>query len=267
MDSVTQDKSPLQLPNCVREAYLGIDAYKTALTLDLLFTLGYKEGDWVTYQEALNIGADYTAVHIIRDGLKHETIKRRKLPQEKPGRPTFAYQLPQIDELKHDLVVEWSSVTDILSLEDFANGKTYRMALHRELIQRGFDENDHRPKAFSRKLMCERLNVSPKTLRTYEQELKTYVRPRYDVISIDAVYKLYLVPEKRSHNGQFLTIVSRDGAIRKLPAIKKVAGMYLKQGYELSIVQRKTNEYAPFNPYSEQAHRAQYGQWADFIEY
>lgn len=267
MTTVSQDKTPKQLPNCVREAFLGIDAYKTAMVLDLLFTLGFEEGQWITYQEALEVGSQHTAIHIIRDGLKHDTIKREAIPQERRGRPTFRYQLPSIYTLKKNLCVEWSGITDILTLEDFANGKSYRQALHRELIRRGYEENGNRPKAFSRKWLCERLSVCAKTLRRYEAELRTWVQSHWEMIPIKSLVFLHEVPKQRAHNGQFLSIVSRDGTKRRLPAIRKVAGMYFNRGYEVNLMRRRVNEYAPYSPYSKEAHRDRHGEWADFIDY
>lgn len=267
MSSVSQDKRPLQLPNCVREAFLGLEAPKTAILLDLLFTLGYKPGQWVTYQEVLNVAGQHTANHICREGLLHWTIKREQLPQDRPGRPTFKYRLPSIDELRGQIVVEQSFVTDILTLEDFRNAKSYRMALHRELIRRGYEDNDHMPKVFGRELMSKRLNVSPDTLRSYERELGTYVEERWHVQPIRYDFEVHLLPKKRVHDGRVLKIVAGGETIRYMPCVGDIAGLYRKQGYEVSICKRQCNAYAPYSPYSEQGRRDRHGEWADIINF
>lgn len=265
MNSVPQGKPKQQLPNCVREALLGIDAGKTAIVLDLLFTLGYQPGQWITYREALAVCTRYTAVHIVRDGLKHDLIKRQVYPVPRAGRPMYVYQLPFPDDLKEQLCIQKSSISDYLKPGDFANQKAYRMALHRELIQRGYEDEGHQPKKFSRKFMSERLNVTPDTLRRYEHELGTYVEPSYDVIWIRDKVQLWEVPEKRAHNGMYLSIVVDDTRVAKLPARKDIAGMYLKRGYEVNLMRRSCNKYAPYHPYSEQGKRDRYGDWADII--
>lgn len=266
MTTVSQGNSPKQLPNIVREAFLGIDAGKTAITIDLLMTLGYKSGQWLTYQECLNVCTAHTAIHIIRDGLKHWTIKRKALPQSKPGRPTYAYQIPSIEELKNSLTVESSNVSDPLTLDDFQNQKSYRLALHRELILRGYRDNDHLPKRFSRKFMSDRLNVSPETLRSYENELETYIEPNWGHMQIKHKHDLLWLPEKRTHEGKWLEISIDGSTARKLPAVASIAGLYLKKGYDVALFWRECNSYAPYSRFSEQARRDRHGEWAGIIK-
>lgn len=249
MDSVSQDNPSTQMPNCIREAFLGIDAYKTAIVLDLLFTLGYKSGQWITYHEAVAVGTQYTAFHIIREGLKHFTIPQKVLPQSRRGRPTIAYQLPSIDRLKHQLVAEWSRVTDTLQLADFRNAKTYKMALHRELIHRANEENNGGGASFSREFLCERLNISPDTCRRYEKELGIYVEARYQERDIRDRWSLLMIPKERAHNGQWLEVATRKGAIKRVPAIRSLAALYRKQGYDVWLKKRLTNLYHPKYPF------------------
>lgn len=251
--TIAQDNTPKQLPNCIREAYLGMKRYRTAIVLDLLLTLGYTEGQWITYQEALNVGADYTAVHIIRDGLKDSTIRRRKLRSRTKGRKKYAYQIPNIERLKRHLVVEWSDVSDTLLLSDFKSGKIYKMALHREVIARGDRENDGDGVVFSRAYLSRRLNVSADTLRRYEKELGIHAEARYQMRQIRDRMDLYHVPDARAHNGMYIEISSRRGAISKLPALRALAGMYLKQGYEIWLRSRLPNRYHPAYPFVDEA--------------
>lgn len=259
MTIISQGKPSPQLPNVVRESLLGIDAGKTAIILDLLFTLGYKPGQWITYREAVNICSEHTAIHIIRDGLKHFTIKKRQLPAAGRGRPTIAYQLPSIDYLKSQLTVQLSSVSDFLDFSDFANLKAYRIALHRELIQRGYEANSNRPAKFSRKYMSERLSVSSDTLRRYEQELGTYVEPTYGETPLHHKFEVILVPETRQHNGKVLLVRQNDRTVGTLPAIRSIAGLYLKKGYEVVLSWRECNKYAPYSPHSEQGRLDRWG--------
>lgn len=265
MTSISQAKRPTQLPNCVREAFLGIDAPKTAVLLDLLFTLGYRSGQWVTLSECLNVCTEHTAIHIVKQGLKHWTIVREAIPQDRPGRPTYKYLLPSIDGLKNDLVAKPSFVTDILNLQDFRNVKSYRMGLHRELIQRGYEANDRQPVEFSRKLMSERLNVSHDTLRRYERELGTYVEDRWGAKPLQHKFELSILPQKKVHDGRFLSIRVMDTPVKRLPCVASIAGMYMKKGYEVWLGWRKCNAYAPYSPYSEQGMRDRFGKWADIV--
>lgn len=265
MNSVSHSMTSKQLPNCVREAFLGIGAVKTAMLLDLLFTLGYKPGQWVTYQECLNVCRQYTSKTTIYEGLHHFTMKRKPLPQENAGRPTFAYVLPSFDALKHQLVVEWSHVSDQLLLSDMHTPKSYRMALHRELIARNYAENKKKATKFSRKFLSERLGCSPETLRSYERELGTWVNPTYGKRAISKLHHIYHVPEARAHNGRFLLIHVDGNTARRLPAIKSIAGLYLKKGYEMDLCWRECNEYAPYSPYSEQGKIDNLGEWADIF--
>lgn len=244
---------PSQLPNCIREALLGLDAYRTAIMLDLLLTLGYKEGQWVTFKECIDVCSQYTAQHIIREGLKHYTIKRKKLPTTHPGRPTFAYKIPKIDHLKYKYVVEWSTASDTLQLADFRNGKSYRMALHRELIHRANDDSGGNGASFSRKFLTDRLNVCADTVRRYEKELGIYVEARWQTKQIKDKYDIIDLPTVREHNGKYIEVSSRRGKLVRLPALKAVAGMYLKQGYEVWLKSRLTNLYHPENPFVSSA--------------
>lgn len=266
MSSISQKSDfRVQLPNCVREAYLGIDAGKTAIVLDLLFTFGYQPRQWVTYQECLNVMSDYTAIHIIRDGLKHWSIKQKSLQNGQAGRPVIAYLIPSIPELKTALTVERSNVSDTLTLADFSNQKAYRKALHRELISRNYIENGYNPVQFSRKFMSQRLNVTPSTLRAYERELGTWVEQVWSNQPIVTTYHLVVVPEVREHNGKVLKVTSRGGEAAYLPAVRSLAGLYRKKGYQVDLLQRGCNRYAPYSPYSDRAKQDKHGKWAHYI--
>lgn len=237
-----------QLPNCIREALLGMGAYKTAITLDLLFTLGFECGQWVTYQQVLDACREYTSIHILREGLQHFSIARRKLPTITPGRPTFEYRLPYHDRLKSQLVMQYSYVTDVLALSDFRSGKTYKMALHRELIYRESNANGGNGASFSRPFLCNRLNISASTCRRYEKELGIYVEARYRERNIDSKTRLLFVPEERAHNGMWLEIGLRGGGLKRFPALRAIAGFYLKQGYDIYLKKQITNLYHPVTP-------------------
>ena len=251
MDTVPQGKPPQQLPNCVREVLLGIGLPKSALMLDLLLTLGFQEGQWVTYEQVIDACKQYTSFNVIRDGLNGYVFRKKRLKQTRRGRPTVAFQIPKIDHLKYKYAVKWSKLTDTLLLADFRNVKTYRMGLHRELIARGHEESGQDGAIFSRKWMAERLGVSAETLRNYEGELKTYVEARFHKRPMKSTADLMYLDDKRDHNGKFLVVYYRD-TYKHMPAIKGLGGLLLKQGHEFELHTRLPNRYFPENPYLEQ---------------
>lgn len=237
-----------QLPNCIREALCGMGAYKTAITLDLLLIMGFKGGQWLSYNDVLEACAPYTAIHILRTGLQHFTIARRKMSRGTPGRPAYEYRLPYLEQLKRQLVSDYSYVTDTLLLADFRNGKSYKMALHRELIQRESDLNAGDGATFSRDFLCARIGVSASTCRRYEKELGIYVEARHREYTIDSKARLIIVPECREHNGYHLEITTRKGMIKRFPAVRAIAGHYRKLGYDVYLKKRVTNRYHPTTP-------------------
>lgn len=260
--SVSQAQASDQLPNNVREALLGTESPKTAVLLDLLFLLGYRAGQRVTMREVIAVTKDYTSQNIAREGLQHDSIKRTKLPSSRRGRPTYTYTLPSLKTLLNELTGGLRSPSDPISIEDCKSLHTYRMALHRELIARGASESDRHMARFSRRYMTRRLNVSEQTLRNYEKELNTYVEPRFDYQPIQSKAWLFIVPETRQHNGQYLQAKHPDGKIIRLPAKRVLAGYYLKLGYQVELWKREVNAYAPQNP--EIKYRS--GKWSDFVE-
>lgn len=251
MTTVPHDKAYKQLPNCLREAFLGMNAPKTAITLDALFTLGFEEGKWYTYAQCLEATSNIVPVHIIREGLLHSSIRRRKLEQSRRGRPTFSYKMPTIDHLKYQIVLEWSRVSDRLQLADFSNVRAYKMALHRELINRGDNESGGNGVSFSRKWLCERLNVAPATLRAYEKLLGIFAEARWQMKQIKDRIDLIFLPEEKAHNGKYLEILTHRDIVAKVPATKAIAGMYLKQGYKVMLRSSITNRYYPSYPFAD----------------
>jgi len=262
-ESISQAQSREQLPNNVREALLGTEAGKTAILLDLLFSLGYRGGQRVTSREIMAVTKGHTSQNIAREGLLHSSIKRTAAKTSHRGRPTYIYTLPTIKKLLIDLCGGQRTPSDPVNLEDCKSLESYRMALHRELIARGASESPKGLARFSRKYMAQRLNVSEQTLRNYEKSLQTYVEPRWDFQPIISKAWIIAVPGKRAHDGQFVRATSpgKDKII-KLPAERAIAGYYLKLGWTVELWKREVNAYAPQNPEI----KSQQGRWADFIE-
>jgi len=248
---VPEYQTTTQIPNILREILLNAGYGKTALLLDLLFVLGYVGGQKVTYNEILAIAGSYTSHNIIREGLLCFAIKRVKVSSGRRGRPTYAYIIPSIAQLRGIFCDGILSPTDVLHVADMANMTTYRRALHRELIYRGCSESLHGNCSFSRAYMASRLGVSENTIRAYEKTLKIHVEPQFEQIFIGKSQDLVNVPAKKSHDGKMLEAYrQRDEKWLRLPADRGIAGYYLKQGYVLTLYARKPNKYYAFKPFT-----------------
>lgn len=231
----------------MREYLLSSGQGYTSLILDALLYHGIKPGQHFTARQALEITE--LPHHILNSGLKNPILSRRRRRTARKGRPEYIYSMPYIDHM----LKTWElhiSPSDELKKADLANLKAYRVALHRELINRGFQKKKE-PKQFSRKYLASRLGVVAQTLRNYEKQLKTWVHAVFSKIVIDRKW-LFLVP-KDGREGLYVEVTAWNGKTSRFPAKRGLIAKLMHDKFGdgdavYTLIEQKPNLYAPTRP-------------------
>ncbi len=151
----------------------------------------------------------------------------------KCGRPARLYRLPSPKEMSEMIGIK-STASDVISDTNFISPRAYRMALHKQLLER-------RPGHYARAWLGERLGVSRWTTRRYEKAANLYVKPQFTTqqLSLANASKL---PEKAAEAAYGVFLESSNG--KRYPAVRGLALKLLKQGFEPVLKQQQANFYA-----------------------
>lgn len=235
------------IPNTVHEALLQKTSSTIIGRLLQAFRLeGWLGGETKTNRQIIECGNKH---HIARSSVmavlsgKLSKINNNRLIQRTPVGDTensglrckFLNIIPSLDELLILLGTVPVSTPELKSV-DLSSRKTYRMALHREIIERLEPE-------CSIQWHAERLNVSTRTINNYNRTLDVTVTPviRYTPLSWGNVHDLRLYGEARRDGvtpGRWL----QDKQGRRFPALQGVAFRRLVLG-SLIACERRPSKY------------------------
>ncbi len=171
------------VPNSVREKLLKTQGSTVAARLlDIMYLAGWEIDQYFTLGEAVKLGQKFglsrksvlqvlTGDYSTFDG-RHIISRRyveyldiRGLNVEKRGRPVgLAFQAPSVARLLRVMNVR-RSPSDCIGVGDVRTAKAYRMAVHREYIQRISPRS-------SLTQLAGRLGVNERTIRRYNQALQ-----------------------------------------------------------------------------------------------
>lgn len=238
------------IPNSIREKL--IETQKTATTarlLDALYNANIREFTEAQATEVAKIhGIGRYSVLQALNGKFAEIMERRLFPivieenmvcketkgVRKPGRTARVYRLPEHADLYTLLNVEQSS-SDPLQTDDLRSGKRYRMAMHRNLIER-------RPGEYARGWLAARLGTSVRTLQRYNGALDMQVTPVYGYTRLDwdTIDDVPLALDRqRVTVGRWL----QDADGKRYPALAALAFKLLKRDVAPVYVRRLPNHY------------------------
>ena len=230
------------VPNTVRERLLKAQGSTVvARLLDILNLAGWESDSFFTLKDAVELGqrfslsrksvlqaltGDYSTFdgrHII--GRRYvEYLDIGGLKSRKRGRPVeLAFQVPSVGRLLSVMNVR-RSPSDRIGIEDVRSAKAYRVAMHREYIQR------LSPKS-SLRVLAGRLGLNERTIRRYNRRLQVKVtacvgRLRLTGEALARLPKRGWRARKNSTNGFWLEAV--DGS--RMPGWRHLGAKLLSSG-------------------------------------
>ncbi len=258
--------SSTQLTNSIREALLKLKLTHVARVLDALFLNGFKSGDLVTkkivvdalkgqvgrhsilatFTTTLNnsstvfetvIPSPRTPTHTYVANQRQKTTNKKcflfsttKSDKNTRGRIPTYFRIPDINVLCQMLGIPFTR-SDALQPADIQQARTYRQAVHRELIKR-------RPSMYHRSWLAQRLGVSRRTCQRYDKGAQVNRQAMYirQHITWD---KLHILPEKEPINGRFLE--GQGG--KRYPGLRQIAAQLLAQKQYVSYCYQDVNFY------------------------
>ncbi len=229
------------LPNSVRERLLREQKSTiVARLLELMFLAGWQAESYFTLKDAITLGAGQglgrksvlqalTGELSIFDG-RHIIARRyveyldiRGLKSGKRGRPIeLVFQVPAIGRLLAVLNVALSP-SDSITIDDVKSARSYRVALHREYIQR------LKPKA-SIAALAGRIGLNERSIRRYNQALGVKKTERIGSLKLTR-QNLASLPKRRRNVKKNATPgywLERGQGLR-FPAWRHIGAKLLKQ--------------------------------------
>jgi len=254
------------LSNSVRERLMQQKKTYVVRTLEGLYQLGMKAGQWFEADEALKrldglVGRD-SVLKALKAGegevkffkyagwskntentgntvsQKNSKNKIKKCfliagkNQEKPqgGRPPQMYRMPSNKEMCKILGVKLTH-SDVVERADLVSARKTRMALHRELVKR-------RSGSYVRYWLASRLGICRRTVDAYTRLLPIHSRAMFIETAIHWKTTERLPVDERLR-GAFLQ--TAEG--KKYPALRDIACRLLAQGEVLCLKQQTANFY------------------------
>ena len=230
------------VPNSVRERLLKTQGSTIAARLlDILNLAGWESDAYFTLAEAIKLGQEFglnrksvmqalTGEYSSFDG--RHIISRRYveyldiggLKSRKRGRPVeLAFQVPSVSRLLSVMNVS-RSPSDRIGSEDVKTAKAYRIAVHREYIQRMSPRS-------SLSVLAERLGVNERTIRRYNRGLDVKLTACVGRFKLTRE-ELARLPKRRWRAGKNTTngfwLEAGDGS--RLPAWRHVGAKLLRAG-------------------------------------
>lgn len=256
-----------QLPNSIREALLKKGLTCVARVLDGLFLNGFKSGDIVTkkivtdtlqgqvgrhsilatFSAMLNSAISVfetinpppktpTHTSVAKGKNKEHQTKCFLFSQSKPdksprGRIPAQFRIPDLNVLCDILHVPFTR-SDPLQSDDIQRAKTYRQAVHRELIKR-------RPSMYHRQWLAMRIGVSRRTSQRYDNEIVGIQRKPMFIYQAITWKNLHVIPVDEPIGGRFL----EDGNRKRYPGLRQIAAHLLAQKKSVQYAYQDMNYY------------------------
>lgn len=251
----------IALPNGLREAMLQENHQKALLVVEGLYHLKIAPEGWFTFKQIYGVLANNFGMseRLVRDGLRDaQVFQRRKVELSKRGARPYLHRVPTLLELIATFAPKAENTpSDTLLKTDLKNIKTYKMALYHLGIARNWCENGGKGVTTYRAFQADRLNISIRTLRTYDKLLGHTVEANYKETQITS-YDLHKLPRykekfgpdgKRLPSRQWLRVVERREGLEivtNYPLVHYLAWDALRQEKKVYIVERLANTYYPF---------------------
>ena len=256
----TREK-PYTLENTIREAMLQRDHHKALVVLEGLYHLKYEADTWLTFKQIRKLLEDNfgTAFRLTYEGLQQKLVFQRRKAQPQAGqrgRPSYLYRIPSPLELKAEFAPDSQSPTDTLTKDDLKSVHTYKLALHREKGIRLFIKNGGRGYQMYRDLQADSLNLSTRTIRTYDKLLNWSAEANYKETRISRKdwqklprYKSAYSPTgQKLPSRQWLKAVDWEtGSVEIMPCVAYLAYAKLSENKAVYTVEREANTYYPYN--------------------
>ena len=251
-------EEPYILENVIREAMLKRDHHKALVVLEGLYHLKYEADSWLTFKQIHQLLQDNfeTAFRLTYEGLQERLIfQRRATPASGVGRPAFLYRIPSPLELKAEFAPDSHSPADTLTKADLKSVHTYKLALHREKGIRLFLKNGGRGYQMYRQLQAESLNLSTRTIRTFDKILNFSAEANYketriswnDLQKLPRYKNAYSPTGKKLPSRTWLKAVDWDaGTVEIMPCVKYLAYTKLSEQKAVYVVEREANTYYPY---------------------
>jgi hypothetical protein len=252
---------PYRLENGVREAMLKRDEEKGLVVLEGLYTLNFASETWMTFDEIYrllrdNFGMSYQLVY---KGLQTKLIFLRRKSEgvaNRRGARPYLYRVPCPQEIKVEYAPDLKPTpSDNLIRTDLRSVSAYRIGLHRELVTRLWIENGGKGVMMYRDMQAERLNVSVRTVRTYDKLLGFSHEANYIEREITPKNwnELPRYKSKFDENGKrlpsrkWLKVVDwQSGQVETLPHVRYLAYINLNEQKAVYEVERTANTYYPY---------------------
>lgn len=248
------------LENAVREAMLQRNHHKALVVLEGLYHLKYEAETWLTFKQIRQLLEDNfgTSFRLTYEGLQQRLVFQRRKASATArgrGRPSYLYRIPSPLELKAEFAPDSHSPTDTLTKADLQSVHTYKLALHREKGIRLFIKNGGRGYQMYRDLQADSLNLSTRTIRTYDKILGFSAEANYKEtrISWNDWHKLPRYKSAYSSTGQklpsrtWLKAVNWDtGEVEIMPCVAYLAYAKLNENKAVYTVEREANTYYPY---------------------
>ncbi len=250
--------APISLSNGLREAFLQQDQGKGLLVVEGLLHLKIRPNSWLTFKQIFQLLSDNFGMshRTVYEGLReHPLVFERRVAARQPhqrGAPAYEYRLPHPDELEAEFAPGLGTTpSDALQKADLRSLSAYRMGLHHQLFIRKWCEAGGKGFVMYRDLMAQRLGVSVRTIRTYDQKLGHDNDPNYreEQITGEAWKVLPRYKNKQSATGsrQWLKVYDPEtDTSQSYPLVKFLAYRALKDGQEVYKVERLANTYYPY---------------------
>ena len=254
-------ENPYRLENGLREALLKAGEEKALVVLEGLYRLQYAGDTWMTFNQIFHLlnttfGMSYQLVY---QGLQAKLIYQRRKAEaraHRKGARPYLYRLPYPQELTAEYAPELPHTpSDTLEKSDLKTVHAYRLGLHRELGIRLWLESGGKGYEMYREPMAERLGVSVRTARTYDQILGFSNSPNVDKreITQENWQTLPRYKNKYDDNGKRLPSRKwlevedwRTGEIEIFPHVRYLAYVALLEGKQVYEVERRANTYYPY---------------------
>lgn len=234
---------------------------KALVVLEGLYALGYQANEWFSRQHITSVCREEFGMSdkLVWQALQvSHVFQKRKAPGKKnqSGPRPYLFRIPSPLELQAEFAPEAvDTPSDILHFSDLKNLTTYRMGLHRELFIRLWLDNDGEGFEMARGLMADRLGVSERTIRTYDQKLGHSSMPNYNQReigwhnwnSLPRYKNKYDAEGKHLPSKKFLKVVDvLKGYEYALPLVRFLGYQALREGCQVFEMERLVNTYYPY---------------------
>lgn len=252
---------PYQLENIIRESILQRGFAKGLVVLEGLYYLKYRADKWLTFDQIYRLLSDNfgCSFRLVYEGLQSRLIFNRRKDKAKAhqkGARPYLYRIPSPAELRAEFAPNAEPTpSDSLTKEDLKGVSSYRIALHRELCYRKWLAGNGKGFKIHRQLQAKRLNVSKRTIRTYDKNLGFSHEANYTEKRIYWQDWNKLPRYKHSFDGAGKPLPSRKwlkvvdwttGHETNLPYVAYLAYINLKEGLAVYEMERDANTYFPY---------------------